>query len=168
MNDAKLEVKVDGGDLTLIRAFHAPRELVFQAYSSCEHLKNWWGPRMWPMVECSLDFRVGGAWHYCLRGPNEGDASWGKAVYEEIVAPERLAYWDYFSDEEGNINTDLPAVLSKIEFAESGGMTVLTMRAQYPSPAELQTVLDMGMIPGISETLDRLEEYLIAVNDTKA
>jgi hypothetical protein len=49
-----------------------------------------------------------------------------------------------------------------IELADKQGMTSLTMRALYPSPAELKQVLDMGMVDGLTETLDRLEEHLAA------
>lgn len=149
-----------GHELVLTRTFDAPRELVFAAYSSCEHIKKWWGPRSWPVHECSMDFRVGGVWHYCMRGPNEGDESWGRAIYDEIDAPQRIAYTDAFSDAEGNVNETMPQTKSSVEFATGGDRTRLTMTATYASPEELQKVIDMGMIPGITETLDRLDEHL--------
>lgn len=158
-----MKVETSERELIYQRTFEAPRELVFRAYSSCEHLKHWWGPRSWPMAECTMDFREGGSWHYCLRGPNEGDASWGKAVFEEIVEPKRITYRDFFADEEGNTNSELPTVLTTLEFAEVEGQTRLTGRAVYPSADELETVLEMGMIEGMSETLDRLEEHLAEV-----
>jgi uncharacterized protein YndB with AHSA1/START domain len=154
--------KVVTGDreLVLTRTFNAPREKVFAAYSSCEHLRNWWGPRSWPMVECTMEFRVGGVWHYCLRGPGEDDASWGRAIFDEIVEPERIAYTDAFSDADGNVNPDMPQTRSSVELADAGGKTRLTLRATYPSAEDLRQVLDMGMADGITETLDRLDEHL--------
>jgi len=107
-----------------------------------------------------MDFRVGGVWHYCMRGPNEGDESWGRAIYDEIDAPQRIAYTDAFSDAEGNVNEAMPQTKSSVEFATEGDRTRLTMTATYASPEELQKVIDMGMIPGITETLDRLDEHL--------
>lgn len=161
---ASSDQTVDSHDreLVLTRTFDAPRATVFTAYSSCEHLRNWWGPRSWPMVECSMDFRVGGVWHYCLRGPNEGDESWGRAVFEEIVAPERIVYVDAFSDADGNVNEAMPQTRSIVAFEEADGKTRLTLRATYPSADDLRTVLDMGMVAGITETLDRLDEHLAA------
>ena len=162
MSSSDQKVSTTDEVLVLTRTFHAPRELVFAAYSSCEHIKNWWGPRSWPVHECSMDFRVGGVWHYCMRGPNPGDESWGRAVYEEIVAPERIAYTDAFSDAEANINEAMPQTRSIVQFADVDGGTRLTMTTTYDSPAKLQQVIDMGMIPGITETLDRLDEHLAA------
>jgi uncharacterized protein YndB with AHSA1/START domain len=160
MSSSDQKVETTDRELVLTRTFEVPRELVFNAYSSCEHLRNWWGPRSWPMVECTLDFRVGGVWHYCLRGPEEGDESWGRAVYDEIVEPARIGYTDSFSDAEGNVNEAMPQTRSTVELEELGGSTRLTLRASYPSAEDLQQVLDMGMVAGMTETLDRLDEHL--------
>ena len=53
-----------------------------------------------------------------------------------------------------------PKTRSVIEFVDVDGKTELTLRAEYPSAADLKTVLDMGMAAGITETLDRLDEHL--------
>lgn len=163
MSERDQQVTTTDTEFVLTRFFDAPRELVFAAYSSCEQLKNWWGPRSWPMAECTLDFRVGGVWHYCLRGPNEGDESWGWAVYHEIVEPERIAYTDAFADAEGNVNEAMPQTKSSVQLVDVDGRTKLTMRAKYPAPGDLKTVVEMGMEAGITETLDRLDEHLAVV-----
>lgn len=160
MSDTRSKIETTETDLLMTRMFDAPRELVFAAYSSCEHLKNWWGPRSWPMAECTLDFRVGGVWHYCLRGPNPGDESWGRAVYTEIVEPERILYTDSFSDAEGNVAEGMPTTDASVEFAELDGKTVMTMRARYPKAEDLKAVIDMGAVEGIEETFDRLAEFV--------
>lgn len=160
MIDSKMEVRTTDRELIFTRMLDAPRKLVFEAYSSCEHLSHWWGPRMWPMAECTLDFRVGGTWHYCMRGPNEGDEAWGKAVYQEIVEPERIVYADSFSDKDGNLNQELPQGIVTMEFAEDGQRTRLTGRTLYPSHDDLEKVLEMGVIEGMTETIDRLAEHV--------
>lgn len=161
MSTGKMTVETNQNELVIKRSFDAPRELVFEAYTSCEHLSNWWGPRSWPMTECSLDFRVGGVWHYCLRGPNDGDESWGLTVYQEIVKPERIVYTDAFSNEDGNINAEMPQITTTLEFISVDGRTQLKALAVYDTDEDLQRVLEMGMAEGMSETLDRLEEYLV-------
>lgn len=158
--DHDQRVVTEGPELVLTRTFDAPRELVFEAYSTCERLGEWWGPRSWPMAECTLEFREGGVWHYCLRGPGEGDESWGRAVFEEIVEPERIVYVDGFSDADGDPVEGTPETRSHVELADADGRTRLTVRAVYPSADELQQVLDMGMVAGITETFDRLDEHL--------
>lgn len=152
--------------LVLERLFAAPRDLVFQMLKEPEHLKRWWGPRGWEVPVCTVDFRPGGVWHYCMQcvDQNQGDyygmESWGKGVYQEIVEPEKIVYTDFFSDAEGSIDASLPSTEVTLEFIDLGGQTKLVSRAVYVSAEALQTVMDMGMLQGITETWDRLEERL--------
>ncbi|UUZ81711.1 SRPBCC domain-containing protein [Paenibacillus sp. P26] len=162
----KMLTKVEGRELILERVFDAPRELVFKAFSEAEHLKHWWGPRGWTLTVCNVDFRPGGVWHYCMKCIDEkqgdfyGFESWGKAVYREIEAPEKIAYVDYFSDAEGNVAEGMPSSDITMTFEEYEGKTKLVSRALYASEEALKTVMEMGMEQGITETWDRLEEHV--------
>ncbi|OAS15762.1 SRPBCC domain-containing protein [Paenibacillus oryzisoli] len=155
--------------LILEREFNAPRELVFQAFTQAEHLKHWWGPRGWTLPVCHVDFRVGGVWHYCMKceDKNQGDfygmESWGKAVYNEIVVPEKIVYVDYFSDAEGNEAANMPSTRVTLTFLETETGTKVINRGEYTSAESLQQVLDMGMMEGITDTWDRLSEHLASL-----
>ena len=59
-----------GRKIVMTRVFDAPRELVFDAHSSCEHVSHWWGPRNHEVVTCEIDFRPGGAWRIAHRSPD--------------------------------------------------------------------------------------------------
>ncbi|MFC3772512.1 SRPBCC domain-containing protein [Paenibacillus sp. GCM10012303] len=152
--------------LVLEREFSAPRELVYRMFKEPEHLKRWWGPRGWELTVCNIDFRPGGIWHYCMKCMDEnqgtfyGMESWGKGVYKDIAEPEAIAYTDYFSDAEGNSNDEMPSTEVTVEFIDLGGKTKLVNRSEYVSAEALQSVMDMGMLQGITETWDRLEERL--------
>ena len=143
----------------MTRIFDAPRALVFKAYSSCKHLKHWWGPKEWPMDECEMDFKVGGEWRYCLRGPNEGDESWGKAIYKEISKPDKIVYEDYFSDKEGNINEEMPGMLITVEFIEHEGKTKLASTTLFDTSETLTSVLEMGAVEGWNSSLNRPKRF---------
>ncbi len=159
------------GDRVLIleRTFGAPRDLVFKMFKEPEHLKHWWGPVGWELPYCEIDFRPGGTWHYCMKcvDRNQGDyygmESCGKAIYKDIIEPEMIAYTDYFSDVDGNIDEELPASEVVVEFIDLGDETKLVNRVEYASAEGLNTVMDMGMLEGIAQTWDRLEERLAKV-----
>lgn len=89
-----------------------------------------------------------------------GMESWGKAVYKEIIEPEKIVYTDYFSDAEGNVNDSMPSTEMTLEFIDLGGKTKLINRAEYANKEALKSVMDMGMLQGITETWDRLNERL--------
>lgn len=159
----KTDVQTEGRKLILTRDFEAPRALVFEVWSNCKHLKHWWGPKEWPMDECNMDFREGGEWRYCLRGPNEGDESWGKAIYQEINKPEKIVYKDHFTDENGNINEEMPELLITVEFTEHEGKTSQIQTALFDTPETREKIVEMGFIDGMNSSLDRLEEHLATI-----
>lgn len=157
----KSQVETQERTLIMTRTFAAPRALVFETYTSCEHLKHWWGPKGWTLPVCKMDFRPGGTWLYCMEGPN-GEQSWGKTVYKEIDAPEQLIYTDLFVDSEGNQLDGTPELAITITFSEQDGQTVVHTRTELPSEEMLQSMLDMGVVEGMSQTWDRLDEHLAA------
>lgn len=142
------------------RVFDAPRTLVFEAFTKPEHLVHWWGPKGWTLPVCELDFRVGGKWHYCMKGPEDME-SWGLGVYEEINAPESFVYRDHFSNAEGMISEGMPGMLIRVEFVEEpGNKTRVVSTTLFNKAEELEQVIEMGMVEGLTETWDRLVEYL--------
>lgn len=51
------------------RTFDAPRELVFDAWTSPEKIGHWWGPNGFTTTTHKMEFRQGGVWE----GPNGTD-----------------------------------------------------------------------------------------------
>jgi len=149
------------------RVFDAPRTLVFQAFTQAEHLVHWWGPKGWTLPICKLDFREGGTWHYCMKGP-AGEESWGKAIYHEIHAPEYFTYEDYFSDADANVAEGMPGMNIRMEFiAQPDGKTKIVSIAQFKSVEDIEQVLAMGMVEGLTQTWDRLEEFLTSATSKR-
>ena len=158
----------NGKELVLERTFSAPRALVFAAFTQAEHLRQWWGPRGWEVTHCTVDLRPGGKWHYCMKCVDQaqdgfyGMESWGLGVYDEIEAPRRLVYTDYFSDAAGNINAQMPSSQSALTFEDVEGGTRVISRSLYGTEEALKTVMEMGMLEGITQTWERLAEHLAA------
>lgn len=77
--------------LEIDRVFDAPRELVWRLWRDPEHLVRWHGPEGYVLLECDIDFRVGGKWRRCMsNGP--GHAHWISGEYLEIDEPRRLSF----------------------------------------------------------------------------
>lgn len=152
-------VETGDRDLVMSRVFDAPRDVVFRAFATAEALAQWWGPRGWTLSANNLDFRPGGTWHYCMRGP-DGEESWGLSTYSEILQGERIVHTDAFSNAEGTVAEGMPQMQITIEFTDEDGRTRVTSRTEFPSRDGLKQVLDMGVVQGATETWDRLEEYL--------
>jgi uncharacterized protein YndB with AHSA1/START domain len=163
------ESKPDTKEFTISRVFDAPRSLVFKAQTEAEHLAKWWGPKGYEMLVAKLDLRPGGLFHYRMRSP-EGHEMWGRFVYREIVAPERVVFVNSFSDEKGGIirapfAPDWPLeVLNVMTLTEDGGKTTLTLRGGpiNASAAEINRFNSFhdSMQQGFGGTLDQLEAHL--------
>jgi uncharacterized protein YndB with AHSA1/START domain len=159
----------DEREFVILRVFDAPRDLVWKAFTECEHLMHWWGPKGFKMLSCKLDLRPGGIFHYCLQSP-DGQKMWGKFIYREIVAPERLVHIVAFSDEKQGVTRHPMSpswpleTLATATFTEHDGKTTLTVRwaPHNATEAERNTFATSheSMRQGWTGTMDQLAAYL--------
>jgi uncharacterized protein YndB with AHSA1/START domain len=161
-----ITTNVEGRDLIMERIFAAPWDLVFNAFSKPEQLASWWGPKGWQTENREFNFKPDGVWHYCMRCTDEnqgefyGQESWGKAVYQEIIVPEKIVLTDMFSDEEGNAADGMPVTLVTLTFVEHKGKTKLIMSSRFASVEGLQQVMEMGVVQGCASQFYRLDDLL--------
>ena len=151
------------------RVFDAPRERLWEAFTQQEKMSKWWGPKGFAVAISKMELRPGGIYHYCLRSP-DGQAMWGKMVYQEIIKPERLVFINSFSDEKGNLtrhpySATWPLQMhSTILFEDRAGKTALTVKWIPCNAAEEERkTFDSGresMQKGWTGTLDQLGDYL--------
>jgi uncharacterized protein YndB with AHSA1/START domain len=138
--------------IVMTRVFDAPRDLVFEAHTSCEHISNWWGPRKYEVVSCDIDFREGGTWRIVHKGP-EGEIPAFFGDYLEIVRPERFTWtFNWEGADGGGPETYV--------FEEHDGKTTLSSTANFGSKEARDALLETGMEEGAAETWERLDEYL--------
>ena len=150
----KLEVTTPSDrEIASTRIFDAPRELVFEAHSSCEHMSNWWGPRRYEVSSCEMDFRPGGTWRIVHKG-SEGEIPAFRGEFREIVRPERIVWTFEWEGMPGHVSVQTAT------FEEHDGKTVLTATVVFDSVEDRDGMLESGMESGASETYDRLDEYL--------
>lgn len=160
MSTKGTRTRTEGRELIMERIFEAPKELVYEAHVSPDHINRWWGPTGWETHSYEMAVEPNGIWHYCMRSSDDGQESWGIATYQQVVPTERLVYEDAFADQYGNELSGMPKMLVHLDFAEEGNQTKLTSRTRFESEEELQKIIDMQAVEGMSETYDRLAEYL--------
>jgi uncharacterized protein YndB with AHSA1/START domain len=157
------------------RVFETPRKFLWEAWTNPEFVKKWWGPKEFYSPSIQIDFKEGGKYIYCMRGPK--GSVWDKdlysaGVFKEIVPEERIVITDYFSDAEGNkssptdhgLVSDMPAELQiAINFVSlSPTKTKLILEYAKPeSAAALEAMKKSGMEEGWGTSLDKLENLLL-------
>ncbi|OJY78365.1 MAG: polyketide cyclase [Rhodospirillales bacterium 70-18] len=149
--------------LVIARRFAAPRALVFQAWSSAAHLKNWFCPEGFTVPEAAVDFRPGGVCDICMRSP-EGQDFWSRGVYVEISPPERLVFTS-------SVVVDGAAKFTAhttVTFEAEGDATRMTVRQVY----DIHDPAFSGAVDGATEgwrtTLDRLEREVARIRGRSA
>ncbi|MDB5181937.1 MAG: Activator of Hsp90 ATPase 1 family protein [Candidatus Saccharibacteria bacterium] len=156
---AELTVKQTGNKIILSKTFDAPQELVFSMFKDPAQLAKWFGPKTWPATIKHFDFQPGGVWHYYMTGP-DGTKAWGKATFQEIDEPNYISYVDVFSDEEGNVDSKLPQAVVNVTFEEIDGRTTIRSISEYKTAEEVQRLIEMGMVEGVTDTWDQLERLI--------
>lgn len=158
--------------LEITRTFQAPRDLVFRVWTEAKHLGKWWGPKGTKIHVAKQELKPQGIFHYTMTSP-DGHVMWGKFIYQEIVAPERLVFLNCFSDEEGNTVpapfgpefVDFPLeVENVITFTEEGNRTIVRLTSGPHNGTPAQQAFFRGMFESMQEgfggTFDQLEQYL--------
>lgn len=170
MTPTKTETAGQRTDFVISRVFDAPRELVWKCFADPERMKHWWGPKGFKVIASKMDLRPGGTYHYGMKAPN-GSEMWGKFVFREIAAPERMVFVNSFSDEAGGttrhpMHMTWPLeMLSSFTFEElPGGKTKFTVRwSPHNATDEERKTFDAGhdsMRMGWGGTMDKLTAYL--------
>lgn len=162
-------ISVPSQETIAVRIFDAPRDLVFKAWAEQKHLEKWWGPKGFKMHVNKLDFRPAGLFHYRMQSP-DGHEMWGKFVYREIVAPEKIVFVISFTDKDGKIvrsasSPDWPLeLLLTATFTENQGRTTLAIQGIPINATEAeQKGFKAGLEPTqkrFAGTLDQLADYL--------
>lgn len=132
------------------RLIHAPRELVFAAWTDPEQIVKWWGPDGFTNTIHEMDVRPGGHWRHVMHGPDGTDYP-NHSVFVELVQPERIVF-DHLST---------PRFRSTITFAEEAGKTRLTMTVVLEdAKAYEMAVKTFGAIEGGKQTIGRLANFV--------
>jgi uncharacterized protein YndB with AHSA1/START domain len=144
-------------EIQVTRDFDAPRALVFDAFTKPELVRRWLlGPPGWIMPLCEIDLRVGGGYRYVWRSEKDGSQMALSGVFHEVTPVERLVATERFDD------AWYPGeALDTTVFAESRGVTKITITILYESQAARDTARRSGMEHGMAAGYDRLETLLL-------
>jgi len=139
-------------EIMTTREFDAPIALVFDVLTQPEHVRKWFAPFEDQMTVCSIDLRVGGAYHYVFVTPDGTECSF-RGTYLEIATTWLFEGWP-----------DADAVES-VDLRESDGVTtVTTILAFSDKPGRAH----MTKFDGQESSYDNLEDYLRLLLDSGA
>jgi uncharacterized protein YndB with AHSA1/START domain len=148
-------------DLLLERIVDVPRELVWRAWTTPEHVKKWFTPAPWTTVDCEIDLRPGGIFRTVMRSP-EGQTFPNIGCYLEIVENERLIWTNAVAP--GYRPNESPAACpgesfyftAVISLEPHGNGTKYSALVMHADAGSCKRHEDMGFRDGWGAALDQL------------
>lgn len=145
-NESQAEVK--GTQIIITRTVNAPRELVFEAWTSAEHLDKWFGPNGFKTVTESFEFQVGGSWVFTMVHPEFGSFP-SHIRWDEITPPERLRY------------AHVGVFETVVTFEEVNRRTTVTLKNIFPTEEAVKEVVEKYQaVEGGKQTLGKMAAYV--------
>jgi uncharacterized protein YndB with AHSA1/START domain len=152
---ATVELPTDE-QILITRAFDAPKELVYKAFTTPELVKRWWNANRGEVTVAEIDLRVGGKWRYVMVADGGMEVGF-HGEYREIVPNERIVsteVYEGYPDEEA-VNT--------ATFTEVDGRTTLTILVQHSSKEARDGHIESGMEAGMQDAFDLLEQVAVSL-----
>jgi uncharacterized protein YndB with AHSA1/START domain len=152
----KIKAAFQPAPVRVSRAFSAPRQTVFKAWSSADAVKRWFCPDGYSVPQATVEMRIGGAFEVCMRSP-EGVDHWTRGTFTEVRAPERLVIDHQVIDPCGG--GPLFSAVTEVALIDKGcGQTLMEVIQTYTlaDPAEAERMIK-GAPEGWRQTLDKLE-----------
>jgi uncharacterized protein YndB with AHSA1/START domain len=151
-------------DLVLERIVDVPRELVWMAWTTPEHLKRWFTPAPWTTVDCEIDLRPGGIFRTVMRSPGGEDFP-HVGCYLEVLANERLVWTTALEPgfRPSSATSEVPVFTATITLEPHGTGTKYTALAMHKDEASRTTHEKMGFHEGWGTALDQLVAIMKAL-----
>jgi PhnB protein len=157
--EIKFTVDKDNLAVKVERAFDAPVDLVWTAWTESALLDQWWGPKPYHVETKSMDFSEGGKWLYAMVSP-QGEKHWGSQTFSQIAPRKSYTFRSLFCDENGVVAPTTTGSTWANSFVASKGITLVTNDIRCDSLAHLEAQMKMGFKEGFSTGLGQLEELL--------
>ena len=143
-------------EIRFVRAFKAPAQLVFDAYTIPAMIRRWLlGPEGWTMPVCEVDLRPGGRFRYVWKQAASGMEMAMGGTYVDIDAPRLITHTERFDEDWTGGETEV-----RQDFSETDGVTTVTQVVRYASEAARDGALRTPMAEGMEAGFARLEALL--------
>jgi uncharacterized protein YndB with AHSA1/START domain len=151
----------DKPQIITTRLIAAPRELVWKALTTPEHLKHFWGPDGFTNTFKTYDLKVGGQALFTMHGPDGTD--WPNRFVFLAIDPPRLLRWDHDNGGEGPVDHKF---VGELELTEEAGKTRIELRMTESSIAARDAVAQYAVAGG-QQNLDRLAAFVAPMANEK-
>jgi uncharacterized protein YndB with AHSA1/START domain len=143
------------------RAFDAPRELLYRAFTDPALVGQWLGPRKYRMEIDAFEARDGGRWRY-THSDDTATHGFHGVFHGEPSLDEGITQTFEYEGYPGHV------ALEHVDFIEQDGRTLVRGRSVYQSVEDRDGMVQSGMSDGMEDAYSRLDELLERERSTAA
>lgn len=145
--------------LTVVADYPVSVERLWEAYVDPRQLERFWGPVEYPATFLQHDMAVGGESHYYMTGP-DGTKHHGWWRCLAIEPHRRLEFEDGFANGDASKNDGMPIMRMVFDFESTKTGSRFTGVTYFPSVAEMEQMVQMGMMEGMRSAMSQLDPLL--------
>ena len=153
MTELKVTAEPGVPQILTERAFDAPRDLVFRAFTEPDLLAQWLGPRGYTMTIDQFDPRDGGSWRY-IHSDGDGNSYGFHGVFHSDPSPDGFVQTFEFEGAPGHVSLDTMVL------EERDGRTIVRTNSVFQSVEARDAMVESGMADGMCQGYEQLEELL--------
>ena len=137
-------------ELIITRKINAPVELVWEVWTTPEHIANWWGPDGFTNTITKMEVRPEGVWELVMHGPDGTDYP-NKSIFREVLPLKKIVY-EHVSE---------PHILATITFESQGKQTFIHWHMLFDSREEfIEVVKRYKADTGLKQNVEKMVTYL--------
>jgi uncharacterized protein YndB with AHSA1/START domain len=146
---------------TIVSNLAAAPSRVWQIWSDPRQLEQWWGPPTWPATFEDHKLVEGQNVSYYMTGP-DGTKAHGWWVITAVDEPRFIEFDDGFSDASGQPDREMPTIKIRVDLEEIPAGTRMSIQSSFATVADMDKLVTMGMIEGMTEALGQVDALLTA------
>ena len=136
-------------EMRITRTLKAPIDLIWEIWTSPEHIANWWGPDGFTNTIHKMDFQEGGEWKLTMHGP-DGTNYPNRSIFREIISFKKIVF-EHFN----------PHFITTVLFESDGEETRIDWKGLFDTAEMFETVIKAHKADeGLKQSIERLEKYL--------
>ena len=145
-------------ELFIEKTLNAPIDLVWEAFTTPEHIANWYGPNGFTTTIAKMEVKPEGEWNFVMHGPDGTDYD-NKNVFKELVPLKKIVY-EHIS---------YTPIVFTITFEEQGEQTHLKWHMLFPSVEVFKDVIKNNKADeGLKQNIEKLALYMNKLSKTKS
>ena len=150
-------------DFVLERLIDAPRQLVWEALTKPEHLKEWYMPKAWGRVsDCEMDVRPGGKFSITI-AVQGGPEIPNLGCFLDVIPMERLAWTSMLFSDYRPATFDDIAITAIVTMETVGTGTRYIFTALHRDAPDCEKNRTMGFQQGTGIALDQFVAHVMSM-----